>query len=222
MSKIIAIDGVASSGKGTITKIVAEKLNLTSIDTGAMYRAIALETINKNVDINDKEKIIEIAKNSTIKLDRDGTTYLNGEDVTKMLKTQEVNSIVSQVSSIPEVREILVEQQRKMAENLDVIMEGRDITTVVFPNTKYKFYLDADLEERTKRRHLQNQQLGLDIPYEKVLESLKFRDENDMNKPVGALKRTDDQVYINTTDMSIDEVVNKIISKIKEIEEMEK
>lgn len=222
MSKIIAIDGVASSGKGTITKIVAEKLNLTSIDTGAMYRAIALETINKNVDINDKEKIIEIAKNSTIKLDRNGTTYLNGEDVTKMLKTQEVNSIVSQVSSIPEVREILVEQQRKMAENLDVIMEGRDITTVVFPNTKYKFYLDADLEERAKRRHLQNQQLGLDIPYEKVLESLKFRDENDMNKPVGALKRTDDQVYINTTDMSIDEVVNKIISKIKEIEEMEK
>lgn len=220
MNKIIAIDGVASSGKGTITKIVAEKLNLISIDTGAMYRAIALETINKNVDITDTDKIIEIAKNSNIKLDKDGTVYLNGEDVTKYLKTAEVNSIVSQVSSIPEVREILVEQQRKMAENLDVIMEGRDITTVVFPNTKYKFYLDADLEERAKRRHLQNQELGIDIPYEKVLESIRFRDENDKNKPVGALKRTDDQIYIDTTNMTIDEVVDEMINKIKEIEEM--
>ncbi len=220
MSKIIAIDGVASSGKGAVTKLVAERLNLISIDTGAMYRAIALETINKNVDIDDTEKIIEIAKNSTIKLDPNGTTYLNGEDVTKKLKTGEVTSIVSQVSSIPEVREILVEQQRKMAENCDVIMEGRDITTVVFPNTKYKFYLDADLEERAKRRHLQNQELGLDIPYDKVLESIKLRDYNDMNKKVGALKRTDDQYYIDTTSMSIEEVVDEIINKIKEIEEV--
>lgn len=218
MNKIIAIDGVASSGKGAVTKIVAEKLNLTAIDTGSMYRAIALETINKNINIDDTEKIIEMAKNSTIKLDKDGTTYLNGEDVTKYLKTQEVNSIVSQVSSIPEVREILVEQQRKMAEDLDVIMEGRDITTVVFPNTKYKFYLDADVEERARRRHLQNQELGLDIPYETVLESIKFRDQNDKNKPVGALKRTDDQIYIDTTNMNIEEVVNEIIRKIKEIE----
>ena len=222
MNKVIAIDGVASSGKGAVTKIVAEKLNLTSIDTGSMYRAIALETINKNISIDEVDKIIDIAKNCTIKLDPSGVVYLNGEDVTKYLKIKEVNSIVSQVSSIPKVREILVEQQRKMAEDIDVIMEGRDITTVVFPNTKYKFYLDADVEERARRRHLQNKELGIDIPYEEVLESIKFRDENDKNKPVGALKRCDDQIYIDTTNMSIDEVVNEIISKVKEIEEESK
>ena len=218
MNKIIAIDGVASSGKGAVTKIVAEKLNLTAIDTGSMYRAIALETINKNISIDEVGKIIEMAKNSNIKLDKDGTVYLNGEDVTSKLKIQLVNSIVSQVSSIPEVREILVEQQRQMAKDCDVIMEGRDITTVVFPNTKYKFYLDADIKERARRRHLQNQQLGLEIPYDEVVKSIEFRDQNDKNKKVGALKRTDDQIYIDTTDMNALEVADEIIRKVKEIE----
>ena len=218
MNKIIAIDGVASSGKGAVTKIVAEKLNLTAIDTGSMYRAIALETINKNISIDEVGKIIEMAKNSNIKLDKDGTVYLNGEDVTSKLKIQQVNSIVSQVSSIPEVREILVEQQRQMAKDCDVIMEGRDITTVVFPNTKYKFYLDADIKERARRRHLQNQQLGLEIPYDEVVKSIEFRDQNDKNKKVGALKRTDDQIYIDTTDMNALEVADEIIRKVKEIE----
>ena len=214
MNKIVAIDGPAGSGKGTITKIIAEKLNLVYIDTGATYRCIALAAIRNNILLNEKEKLIELTKKININFDSNGRTFLDNEDVSEKIRSNEVTSIVSQISSIPEIREIMVDLQRKMANNKDVIMEGRDITTVVLPNANYKFYLDATSEERAKRRFLQNKEMGINIPLEEIKKAIEERDYNDMHKPVGSLMRTDDQIYIDTTNMTIDEVVDKITSYI--------
>lgn len=218
MNKIIAIDGPAGSGKGTITKIIAKKLNLIYIDTGATYRATALATLRNNIKLEEKDKIIELAKTLDIDFDENGKTYLNGEDVSKEIRSIEVTNIVSPLSSIPEIREIMVDLQRKMAKNKDVILEGRDITTVVFPETKYKFYLDADVMERAKRRYIQNKEMGFEENMNDIIEAIKKRDYNDMHKPIGALKRTPDQVYIDSTKMTIDEVADTIIKHIKNIE----
>ena len=215
MNKIVAIDGPAGSGKGTITKIIAEKLGLVYIDTGATYRCVALAALRNNIKLEEKDKIIELTKTLDIEFDENGKTYLNKEDVSSLIRSKEVSEIVSPISSIPEVRTILVDLQRKMAESKDVIMEGRDITTVVFPNAQYKFYLDADVLERARRRFKQNEEMGINIPMEELIESIKKRDYNDMHKPVGALLRTDDQIYIDSTNMTIDEVVNEVINHIK-------
>ena len=214
---IVAIDGPAGSGKGTITKEIAEKLNLIYIDSGATYRCVALAMLRNNIKLDEKKKIIELTKTLDIEFDEKQRTYLNGEDVSKLIRTKEVTNIVSEVSSIVEVREILVNLQRKMANNKNVIMEGRDITTVVFPNANYKFYLDASIEERARRRFLQNKEMGINTTMEEIIENIKKRDYNDMHKPVGALVRTNDQIYIDSTNMTIDEVVNTIINYIKKI-----
>lgn len=213
MNIIIAIDGPAGSGKGTLAKALAKKLNLVNIDTGATYRCVALKALRNDVKIEEKDKIIDIAKNIDIDLLTDGTVLMDNEDVTKEIRSKEVTSIVSPISSIVEVREILVDVQRKIAEGKDVVMEGRDITTVVFPNTKYKFYLDASIESRAERRYKENQEKGINMTYEEVYESIKARDYNDMHKEVGSLTRTDDQIYIDTTNLTVDEEV-AIIEKV--------
>lgn len=213
MNKIIAIDGPAGSGKGTLAKALAKKLNFVNIDTGATYRCVALKTLREKIDINNKNEIIKIAKKINIDLLPDGRVYLDNEDVTKEIRSKEVTEIVSPISSIVEVREILVDTQRKIAKGKDVIMEGRDITTVVFPNAQYKFYLDADIECRSKRRFKENQEKGINMTYEEVYENIKKRDYNDMHKEVGSLMRTDDQIYIDSTNLTIDEEV-AIIEKI--------
>lgn len=220
MSFIVAIDGPAGTGKGTITKLIAQELNLLNIDTGAMYRCVALECLKNGIsDINlEKEKIIEIAKNIHIQMQNingEITVYLNGEDVSKQIRTKEVSSFVSPVSSIPEVREVMVDLQRKMAEKQDVIMEGRDITTVVFPNADVKIYLDADVEERAKRRFLENQEKGINMTYEETLEAVKKRDYSDMHKPIGALKIAKDAIVVDTTHLSIGQVKEKVEEIIK-------
>ena len=215
MNKIIAIDGPAGSGKGTITKLIAQKLNYVYIDSGATYRCVALAVLRNKLNIEDKEKIIALTKTLDINFDLDGKTYLNKEDVSTLIRSTEVSNIVSQVSSIVEVREILVDLQRKMANDKNVIMEGRDITTVVFPNADYKFYLDASVDERAKRRFLQNKEMGINVPIEEIRDAIIKRDYNDMHKQVGSLIRTDEQIYIDSTNMTIDEVVEEIIKYIK-------
>ncbi len=213
MNKIIAIDGPAGSGKGTLAKALSERLNLVNIDTGATYRCVALKVLRNNISLEDKEKIIDVAKKIKIDLLLDGTVLLDDEDVTKEIRSKEVTEIVSPISSIVEVREILVDIQRRIAKGKDVVMEGRDITTVVFPNAKYKFYLDASLESRAERRYKENLEKGINMTYEEVYENIKKRDYNDMHKKVGSLTRTEDQIYIDTTNLTVEEEVN-IIEKI--------
>lgn len=212
MHKIVAIDGPAGSGKGTVADLVSKECNLVNIDTGATYRSVALKALQNNV-IDDEKAIIEISKNIDIKFTPDKKVFLDGVDVTDEIRSKEVTKIVSQVSSIVEVRKNLVELQKKMAGDNDCIMEGRDITTVVFPNAKYKFYLDATPEERARRRFEQNKKKNIDMTYEEILENIKMRDYNDSHKEVGSLTRTDEQIYIDSTNLTIPEVV-KIITDI--------
>ena len=209
MGKVVAIDGPAGSGKGTVASILAKECNLLYIDTGAMYRAIAYLTLQNNIDITDEEKIVSLARNSKIDF-IDGKTYLNGKDVSSEIRTMEVTKIVSPISSIVKLREILVDMQRKMAGDNDVIMEGRDITTIVFPNADYKFYLDASEEERATRRYNENIKKGISTTYEEILDNIKKRDYNDMHKEVGSLTRVSDAIYIDSTNLTIDQVVNKM------------
>ncbi len=218
MGFIVAIDGPAGSGKGTVTSILAKKLKLNSIDTGAMYRCVTLQMIRENVSLDDIEKVKEILEKIDIELIKENDNLivkLNGEDVSKEIRENPVNKMVSNVSAIKEVRLKLVDLQRKMAETQDIIMEGRDITTVVFPNADVKIYMDADLEERAKRRFKQNQEKNIECTYEEVLEDMRKRDENDRNKEFGALKIADDAIIVDSTNMSQDEVVKKIAKIIK-------
>lgn len=215
MNKIVAIDGPAGSGKGTLASIVSKACNLVNIDTGATYRCVALKALRNNLKVEDKEEIIKLSENINVEFGLDGKVFLDGEDVTDLIRSKEVTTIVSPISSIVEVRKNMVELQRRLANNNDVIMEGRDITTVVFPEAQYKFYLDATLEERANRRFKQNKEKGIDMSYEEIYENIKARDYNDMHKEVGSLMRTDDQVYIDSTNMTIDEVSDKVIKIVK-------
>lgn len=225
MGFVVAIDGPAGSGKGTITEILAKKLKLTSIDTGAMYRCVTLSILRNNVELDDLDKIKEILDSIDIELIKENDKQivkLNGEDVSKEIRDNPVNKIVSQVSAVKEIRAKMVDLQRKMAESKDVIMEGRDITTVVFPNANVKIYLDADLEERAKRRFAQNQSKNIECTYEEVLEDMIKRDENDKNKEVGALKIADDAIVVDSTNLSQKQVVKKIEKIIKTQKKVDK
>lgn len=210
---IVAIDGPCGSGKGTVAKLLSERLNLVNIDTGATYRCLALKVLRNNIDLSEEDKIIDLSRDLDVKFSN-GRVFLDGEDVSLLIRNKDVSSIVSPISSIVRVRSNLVSLQREMANHNDVVLEGRDITTVVFPNAEYKFYLDASLDERVARRVRQNKDLGIDMSVDEVSKNISDRDFNDMNKPVGALKRTDEQIYIDSTNMSIDEVVDKMVSII--------
>ena len=168
--------------------------------------------LKKGVSLEETDKIIEISKNVDIYLTEDSRVFLNKEEVTDRIREKDVTKIVSQVSSIEKVRENLVALQRNMAKGKNVIMEGRDITTVVFPNADFKFYLDASLDERVKRRLEQNKEKGIDMSESEIRDNIAKRDYNDMHKKVGALKK----IYIDTSNMTIDEVVNKIVNIVKE------
>lgn len=215
---IVAVDGPAGSGKGTVTKKIEEKLGFLNLDTGATYRCVALQTLREGIKLENEDEIVKIANDIDIKIDNTGDKdiiLLNGEDVSKEIRTKEVTSIVSQVSSIIPVREKMVEVQRKLAHGKNVIVEGRDIGTVVFPNADIKIYLDASEEIRAKRRYEENKQNGIDTTYEEVLENVKMRDYNDMHKKVGALKKADDAIVIDSSNLTIDEVTKKIEDIIK-------
>lgn len=210
---IVAIDGPAGTGKGTISKLISDRLNFLSIDTGAMYRAVTLNLIRNNISLDDLKGVLEVLENSNIELTIDGNgqkTFLNGEDVSALIRMPDVTSLVSPVSSIKEIREKLVELQRKFATGKDIVMEGRDITTVVFPNADIKIYLTAEQEERANRRYKEMIEKGIETTYEEVYESIKKRDHNDINKEYGALKVAEDAIVIDSTDMTIEEVYEKV------------
>ena len=219
MSFIVAIDGPAGTGKGTITNLISKELGLVNIDTGATYRCVALYAIKNNIKLEETQKIINSLKNIHISIEKENgeqKVFLNNEEVTKEIRSKEVTKIVSQVSSIKEVRYKMVEVERSLAQGKDVIMEGRDITTVVFPNANVKIYMDADEKIRAQRRHKEMQEKGIQITYEEVLKNIQIRDKNDKEKEVGALKIAKDAIYLDTTELSIEEVKNKILNIIKE------
>ena len=214
----IAIDGPAGSGKSTVAKIVSKKLNMVYIDTGAMYRTVALFCINNGVDTTNEMKVGEILPkiNIEIKLDEGlQKIFLDGDDVTTKIRTQEVGQGASDVGVILSVREKLVELQRELAKGTTVIMDGRDIGTNVLPKAEIKIYLDASVEERSRRRLGELVQNGIEASFGEVKEQIKIRDKNDMTRKHNPLKKADDAVEVDSTDMSIDEVVAKII-EIKE------
>ena len=216
MSFVVAIDGPAGAGKGTITKLVGEKLGLVNIDTGATFRCVALNMTQKNVKMEEEEKIQEILDNINIEMNSNGKIFLNGEDVTHRIRENDVNNLVSPVSTLQIVRNKLLEIQRNIAKGKNVIMEGRDIGTVVFPNANVKIYLDATAEERARRRVLQNKEKGIESSYEEVLNGIKERDERDSNRKIAPLKKAEDAIYVDSTNLTIEQVVEKIIGIIND------
>lgn len=211
---IVAIDGPAGTGKGTISKLIAERLKYTYIDTGAMYRAITLKMLENNVQRDDLSGIHNLLENTSLDFDESQNILLDGVNVSTQIRTQIVNENVSPVSAIKIIREKLVDLQRKLGSAKDVVMEGRDITTVVFPNADLKIYLTATLDERAKRRYKEMIDKGMDVSYQQVYNTIKARDENDINKEYGALKIAEGAVVIDSTDMSIEDVYNEILKYI--------
>lgn len=221
----IAIDGPSGAGKSTIAKIIAKKMGITYLDTGAMYRTVALYVVNQGKNPSSEEDVVPLLKEiqiSYIKVGDDNRICLNGKDVSEDIRHHEISKYASEVSKIPEVRAFLVEKQREIAKNNDVVLDGRDITSHVLPDTKYKFYLTASPEERAKRRYSELVQKGQQVEYEKILADIKDRDYNDMNRKVSPLVKTPDSVEIDSTKMSLEEVADTIMSYIDSINNRDK
>ena len=217
MEKIyqIAIDGPAGSGKSTIAKALAKELGIDYIDTGAMYRAFGYKIREKGIDMHDPAQLDALLCSTEIDFDR-GKTLLDGSDVSSVIRTPEISMLASECSAIAEVRKKLVALQQAMGESKSVVMDGRDIGTVVFPKAKYKFFLTASSEERAKRRFAELTAKGEKTTFEQVLEEMNWRDHNDTTRKVTPLRRADDALEVDTTKMSIEEVTEFIISKITE------
>lgn len=216
---IIAIDGPGAAGKSTVAKLLAKKMGYIYIDTGAMYRCLALHAIRNNIEVSDVDGLVKGLKEIDIRLDQSGKVFLNDEDVSSEIRGVAVTAIVSPVSYPRPVREILVEKQRQLAleANTGVVMDGRDIGTVVLTNADLKIYQIASPSVRAKRRYDENLTKGITTPLEIIEQEIKHRDYLDMNKGYGALKKADDAIELDTSDMSIDEVVNFIYEKAMEL-----
>lgn len=212
---VIAIDGPAAAGKSTIAKEISKRLNLEYIDTGAMYRALTLKIINSGIDMEDINKIIEIANSTSIKF-KNNSIYLDDVIVDEEIRKNIVNNHVSNIAKIKEIRETMVIMQREMAQHSNIIMDGRDIGTVVLPYANYKFFLIASVEERARRRYLEIQERGEEnISYQKILEEIIVRDTIDSTRDVSPLKKATDAYEIDTTDKSIEETIVEIISIVE-------
>lgn len=215
MKKIsIAIDGPAGAGKSTIAKEISRKLNYIYIDTGAMYRAIGLYYLNNKIDINDEKLINEMIDNIKIEItyvDSLQQIILNGENVTNLIRTEEVSHAASVVSTYQKVREKLVSLQRELAESTNVVMDGRDIGTVVLPNASVKIFLTASTEERAKRRYKELLEKGQNVDLESIKKDIEERDYRDMNRENSPLKQASDAILVDTSNMTIEEVIDEII-----------
>lgn len=216
---VVAIDGPAGSGKSTTAKMLAKKLNYLYIDTGAMYRTVTLFAIRRNL-LGKNEEIVNLSAELDINLEFvEGETKVtvSGEDVSRDIRSPEVNQNVSDVSKIEGVRKILVQKQQEMGKNGGVVMEGRDITTVVFPDADVKIYLTAVIDERAKRRALEFKQKGTDLSIDKVKENLERRDQIDSNREVSPLTQSPDSIEVDTSNVTIDEQVNIILDNVNRI-----
>ncbi len=214
----VAIDGPAGAGKSTIAKSVAAELNFIYVDTGAMYRAIALYLIRNGVKADEKALISEKCKEAKVSIqyaDGKQVVLLNGEDVNPYIRTEEVGNMASASSTNPDVRAQLLDLQRELAANNNVIMDGRDIGTNILPNAQVKIYLTASIEVRAKRRYNELVAKGLDCDLKEIEKDIAERDERDMNREIAPLKQAEDAVYLDTSDMSIEDVKSAIIDLIR-------
>jgi len=218
MGIIIAIDGPAGSGKSSTAKEVARRLGFTYVDTGAMYRTVTLETLRRKVDVKNEDQVAQIAKEITISfkwIEDVHHTFLNDEDVSDGIRSSMAADMVSPVSAIPGVREVLAERQRQMAMIDNIVMEGRDIGTNVFPDADYKFYMDADIRVRASRRIKDYQNIGQDLSIDEIVLELQKRDKIDSSRSHSPLKKAKDAIIIDTTDLTFEEQVNKIVTIIQ-------
>ena len=210
---VIAIDGPAGSGKSTTAKHAAAKLGFIHINTGAMYRGIALKCIQGKIDLNSSSEIDKILNQTKFEFGREGGSvlFMDGVDISSEITSSLVTESVSRVSAVPQIREKLVQYQRKMAERLDVVLEGRDIGTVVFPGAEFKFFLIADIEERARRRKKEMETMGEIVSLRVLTAELEERDRKDSTREHSPLKKAEDAVEIDTTGLSIAEQVNRIV-----------
>lgn len=216
----IAIDGPAAAGKSTVAKNIAKKLNIVYIDTGAMYRALTLKALDKNIDIKDEQALIQLLNATEIELmqqENEQKVLLDGHDVTEDIRNQKVTKAVPYVAEHKQVREELVRRQRKLADRISVVMDGRDIGTHVLPDAELKIFLIASVEERAKRRHKENVEKGFPSDLKQIMKEIKERDERDSNRATSPLVQAEDAIAIDTTSLSIEEVTEKILQEVKKI-----
>lgn len=206
----VAIDGPAGAGKSTVARQVANRLGLSYVDTGAMYRSIAWKALHENVDVHDDEAITHLAEQLTFSLHPQGI-IVNGLLLTEEIRTQEISALASAIAKMPGVRRILVNKQQEIAALESVVMDGRDIGTHVLPNADVKVFLTASIEERALRRYKELRAKGLDVDLNRLKEEIKHRDENDRTRKYGPLKRAEDAVLIDTTNRSVEEIVDSIM-----------
>ncbi len=213
----IAIDGPAGAGKSTVAREVARRLGITYLDTGAMYRAVTLKLIRNKTSLEDLEALEKVLDQTTIELTEENCVILDDEDVSSLIRQPPVNSYVSPVSAVPLIRRRLVGMQRVIADNTDgIIMEGRDIASIVMPDAEYKFYLDASLEERAGRRRKEQLEKGLSLEKDEVAAEIEKRDQIDSSRKDSPLSITPDAVVIDTTKLSFEQVVETILKVIKQ------
>lgn len=216
---IIAIDGPAGAGKSTVAKLIAKKLDFLYLDTGALYRALTLKALESQIDAKETSRLIEMARKSQINLknDADGSLkiFLDGQDVTNLIRQARITKLVSDIAKIQEIREILLKTQRKLGQEKDSVLDGRDIGTVVFPGAQKKFYIDADFRKRVERRYKELKELGEPVTLKDIEDDLRNRDTIDSNRKFAPLKKADDAIYVDTTDMTIEEVVETVMKNIK-------
>lgn len=205
----VAIDGPAGSGKSTVARHLAKRLNFIYLDTGAMYRAIAWKVLQEKINLDDVHRVSKLAMTTYFQIDSTGL-LINGEQVDEELRTSEVSKLASEVAKIPIVREILVDKQRAMAKGHRVVMDGRDIGTVVLPDAEVKIYLTASIDERADRRYKELKNKGLMVDLDQLRREIRLRDENDETRSISPLRQAEDAILIDTTDHTIKEIVDQI------------